>query len=114
MPTPIPPHLQSTVELLKKTFPQGVGPDLYYPVIYVLQEGLGDRNLAIVAEWLSPASEGLNDVYRMRCLLNSIHENDPAMYDYILNLPASFTLEDVASVRAKLMENGLAEWLACV
>lgn len=67
--------LQSTEELLKKAFPNGIEDDIYFPLLEILEPELSDRNLAIVISNFTGKEYHivLNDVYQVK---SQSFEND--------------------------------------
>jgi hypothetical protein len=59
----IPEHLQSTVNLVARAYPNGVPGSEYLPLLNVLADHLCDENLAILALlWTQRPGSRLNDV----------------------------------------------------
>ena len=60
--------LQTTEELLKKAFPNGMEDDLYFPLLNILEPELSDRNLATVISNFSGKEYHivLNDIYKVK------------------------------------------------
>ncbi|MGJ8677925.1 MAG: hypothetical protein ACSHX0_10440 [Akkermansiaceae bacterium] len=89
----IPNHLKSTIQLLERTFPDGVSSKTLPFLLKVLYEHLSDENLiVVVSNWLN-MEEGFvhNEVYR--CV--SISDED----------------KNVIGCREALERNGFAVWL---
>jgi hypothetical protein len=59
------PSLQSTVDMLRKAFPNGIPPQELLSVLRLLYDNMSDRNLAFVASVLTeqPSEVMLNKVY---------------------------------------------------
>jgi len=70
MPHEIPPNLQSTVSLLKRSYPEGFSDDVLLAVLRLLYAELSDRNLAFVASHITgmEPSVALNKVYEAAAL----------------------------------------------
>ena len=60
--------LQTTEELLKKAFPNGMEDDLYFPLLNILEPELSDRNLATVISNFTGKEYHivLNDIYKVK------------------------------------------------
>ena len=89
----IPIHLQSTVELLKNAFPDGLNKDAYFAVIKLLYDDMSDRNLADVLSFVTgkPYEICYNDIcgVSQRTLETSVYE----------------------FVKSRLYMNGYDDWL---
>lgn len=84
-------HLESTFELVRRAYPEGVPDEEYLPLLFFLSEYVSDRNLAYVAEHAKLAVDRvsyLNDIYLAR-------QQEP----------------DTSMVVARLSDAGLAEWI---
>jgi antitoxin component HigA of HigAB toxin-antitoxin module len=90
----LPSYLESTRDLIQRTFPYGIDNDAYLPLLTLLEPELSDRNLAIVIASLTNKeySQVLNDIYHVK--------------SHPLNNP-----EQIEVVRSLLDENGLTTWL---
>lgn len=90
----VPSHLQSTVNLINRAFPEGVPDADFLPLLAVLYAHMADENLVEVVSLLTGRGRGavLNDVYAAGSLVGL----DP---------------DDVAAVRARLVSTGLDEWI---
>ncbi len=68
METTITPFLQSTKELIQRSFPHGIETELYFPLLTILEPELSDRNLASVISNLTGKdySQVLNDIYQVK------------------------------------------------
>ena len=66
----IPPNLQSTVSMLKRSYPEGFPDDVLLSVLRLLYAELSDRNLAFVASHVTglEPSVALNKVYEAAAL----------------------------------------------
>ncbi|MBE9207238.1 DUF3349 domain-containing protein [Nostoc sp. LEGE 06077] len=66
----IPPHLQSTYQLIKCAFPDGIEAENYEPLLAILSEEMSDRNVAeVIAYYVGKDySVILNDVYRVQSI----------------------------------------------
>jgi hypothetical protein len=62
----IPAHLTTTYQLIQCAFPQGIGEQVYLPLLSLLYEEMSDRTLAqVIAEYTGKDYHGvLNDIYR--------------------------------------------------
>ncbi|OJH38635.1 DUF3349 domain-containing protein [Cystobacter ferrugineus] len=89
----IPPHLASTVKLIRSAFSEGIPQDEYLPLLAVLYPFMADENLAEVASMLTGRDRGatLNDVYAA-------------------GAGVGFSQEAVARVKNRLEAVGLDEW----
>ena len=58
--------LEPSVNLLKKTFPNGISEEDYYPLLDLLYEDFSDRQLAELIGWFkgNNSIEILNDIYK--------------------------------------------------
>ena len=86
-------HLRSTIDLIRKAFPDGISDEDYAFVLRLFYDHLSDRNLADVISLTTgrePATT-LNDIYRSA----SIPESD----------------RDLERVRSVLYEHGFEAWL---
>ena len=89
----IPAYISSTIALLQRSYPEGLlNEDIPY-IFILLYEHMSDRNLATVLSFFNKTSpeEALNDIY----------------------LYSTMTLqkEKLTTIEAKLIANGLIEWV---
>ena len=70
MPRDIPHSLQSTVNMLKQSYPEGFADETLLPVLRLLYDELSDRNLALVASHVACLEPpvALNKVYEAAAL----------------------------------------------
>ena len=90
----IPEYLQSTYLLLSSTFPNGIEPEHYLPVLFMLYEYMSNRNLArIIAAFTGKDYDlVLHDVYKV------------GSSDYV---PSR---EHIELVKQQLLEHGFEKW----
>lgn len=89
----VPIHLQSTVVLLKKSFPTGLKENEYLAVIQLLYDGMSDRNLAEVLSFVTGRS--YESCYNDIC--GVFHRTlEVSVYEFTKN---------------RLYENGYADWI---
>lgn len=90
MNNPAPAHLETTLALVRRAYPQGVPVDEYLPLLFVLSEHMCEENLALAAAyWRDAHGSRLNDV------LAAIHQKP-----------------DATLVFEKLRGAGLEHWIA--
>ena len=60
----VPDHLQTTLQLLQRAFPNGIGEGEYSPLLYLLYTHMADENLALVISEYTGREMGvvLNDI----------------------------------------------------
>ena len=93
---------QSTQEILAKAFPDGIGDDLYLPLLTILEPELSDRNLASVIATVTGKEypQVLNDIYKVK--------SEPFKDDILL----AQTRSRLASAKASLLDAcGYQQWL---
>jgi hypothetical protein len=93
--TLIPDYLLSTYQMLECAFPAGIMPDDYIPLLMLLNEQMGHRNIAeVLSVFLSKDyAEVLNDLYR------AISSNPP-------------TAAALIGIKARLEPCNYDSWLA--
>lgn len=94
MQSTIAPYLLSTYQMIKRAFPNGIEPEVYLPLLAILDDELSDRNLAEIVAHYTGKDYGiiLNDVYRAKST-------------------AIPTPEAIAKVKQRLLICGYEEWL---
>ncbi len=62
------PYLKTTQRLIQCAFPHGIHPELYFPLLTILEPELSDRNLALVIANLTDKDypQVLNDIYQVK------------------------------------------------
>jgi hypothetical protein len=94
MQVTIAPHLQSTYQLIKSAFPNGIESQVYLPLLALLYDEMSDRNLAEVLAYYTGKDYGvvLNDVYRVKST----------------DIPIA---EAITKVKQRLLACGYEDWL---
>ena len=66
----IPDSLKSTLEMLSQAFPDGIGEECYWILIYLLYDHMADENLALVMSNVIDKSFEIiaNDIYKVHNL----------------------------------------------
>ena len=97
----VPPELLSTYNMITSAFPDGIPKDLYYPLLAVLTEEMGDRGVSKVVALVLDTHyvSVLNDVWGVR--------GELARRSGEIFLPE----EKILQVRAALREHGYDDWL---
>lgn len=86
-------HLQSTYQLIKCAFPNGIESQVYLPLLALLYDEMSDRNLAEVVACYTGKDYGvvLNDMYRVST-----------------DIPSA---EAITKVKQRLLACGYEDWL---
>ncbi|MEM8829182.1 MAG: DUF3349 domain-containing protein [Cyanobacteria bacterium P01_G01_bin.19] len=94
MQSTIAPHLRSTYELIRSSFPDGIDRDSYLPLLAILEQDMSDRNLAETISYYTKQdySKVLNDVWAAQST----------------SIPSPESLE---RVKTRLLACGYEEWL---
>ncbi len=94
----LPDYFQSTLEMVRAAFPEGINDENYYPLLVLLSEGIGQRGLARFMAALTgkPMSGVYNDVL-------GVQSPDP------VDKPAP---ERVEEAKRRLQAHGYDEWVA--
>jgi hypothetical protein len=90
----VPDYLLSTYDLLTSAFPTGIDPDLYVPLLALLEPHISHRNLADIL-WVVTGRE-----YHL------------TSRDVVGAAGAKISEADLAKLHEKLDPHGLAAWLA--
>ena len=88
----IPEYLQTTYQMLTQAFPDGIGEEYYWIILYLLYDYMADENLAIVMSVVTGKSLAMvsNDLYG------------------VCQMKMDFRLLD--EVKCKLDDSGFEEW----
>ena len=94
----LPDYFKSSYEMVRAAFPEGINDDNYYPLLFLLSEGMGQRGLArfMAALTGNPISRVYNDVLGVQ---SPVPAYKPAP-------------ERIEELKRRLQAHGYDEWVA--
>ncbi|MGF9908939.1 DUF3349 domain-containing protein [Brevibacillus sp. HB1.2] len=90
----IPKHLESTLNMLKRAYPNGISDKECFPLMSLLYEHMSDRNLAEVISFITGKEVAI--------ALNDIHKSVSTK---------QLSEQELNMVREKLLEHGFEKWI---